>query len=103
MCPKIGFTPRTVNRFAGIFIRKRLQEYGVNDRENRAVGADGERQRQYGDNREARILPQPASSEAHVPPARLQKGFPAGSADDFLGNFETSPLKAHSAKRILAA
>jgi hypothetical protein len=36
-------------------------------------------------------------------PSCLHKRFPAGGADDFLRNFETSSLQTHSSKRVLAA
>src|SRR5579864_514273 len=69
----------------GIRKRQRLQEHGINDAENSRVGADTQREREYGDGGEARILPQHAQCEAYV----LKKSFDEGQAVKFpVGVFE---------------
>ena len=44
----------------GFGIRQRLQQHAVDDAEDGAVGADAERQREHGDEREARRLDEAA-------------------------------------------
>src|SRR5215472_14450177 len=64
--------------------RKRSQQHGVDDAENRAVGADPQSQREYGDERESRAFAQQPQRVAKVAskvedaayPARLTSAFP---------------------------
>jgi hypothetical protein len=51
-----------------------------------SIGADAECQCQDGHSSEAGRLAQRAKAETHVLPQRVQKKFPAGRADDFLGD-----------------
>ena len=86
-----------------IAIRQRYQKHGVHYAENCRISADAEGKREQDDRSEAGGLAEHADGEAQILPQCFYKKFSAGRANDFLGNFETSALQAHRAKRILAA
>ena len=71
------------NELIGIFIRQRKKQHGVNDGENRGVGADAQRKREDSDNGEAGILPQHARAETQI----LQQGFDHGESPSLAINF----------------
>src|SRR6266576_2136403 len=87
----------------GIWIRKRSQQERIDNTEDCCCCPNPQRQGKHCDGSEAGILAEHSCAKAQVLPTRRQKRFPAGRADDFLRNFETPPLQAHGAKRILAA
>ncbi len=51
-----------------LFERKRLQQHGIDDAENRRICSNPERQRKNRDSRESRILPQHPQSKSQVLP-----------------------------------
>src|SRR5262245_26609092 len=57
----------------GCRIRQRAKQHGVDDAEDRGVGADAESQRQYDRGRESGILPQDANRIGDVLTQRIQK------------------------------
>jgi hypothetical protein len=50
----VGSKLRHHHQAIGLGIRQRPQQRGIGDGEHRAVGADAEREREYGDQRECR-------------------------------------------------
>ena len=61
----------------GIVERKRLQKKGVHEAEDRRVGADGKRQREYHRSGNARLVPE------------LSKGHPEAVAEEIVGHIES--------------
>ena len=61
-----------------IGVAERPQEHGVDEAEDRAVGADTERQREHGDQREGRRLRQRAQRLPQVEEQRAHGGFSVG-------------------------
>ena len=53
---------------AGVAVRQRLEQHAVDDAEDRAVGADAERERDDGDEREPGRSPQDAHRVGEVLP-----------------------------------
>src|SRR6266478_2292348 len=94
---------RQHNHIRRIFNRRLAEKEAACYGENCRVQSDSQSQRENYGGSKSWILAQHASSEAQILPQRLDKRFLAGRADDFLCNFETPPLQAHGAKRILAA
>jgi hypothetical protein len=64
----IGHAPGDLDDTVGVFERQRLQHKRVEDSEQRGVNADAERQRQHGNQREARFLRQRSRAKAQVLP-----------------------------------
>src|SRR6185369_368526 len=62
--PEITF--RKSHEPIGIFVRKRLQDYGIEDTEDRQIAADTERRGKYDSERKSRVLSQNASGIAQV-------------------------------------
>src|SRR5205814_849557 len=89
--------------FFGIADRQRRPQRRVEERKYRSVGSDAERESQDSNGGKAGRLAQHSGGEAKVLPTRLYQGFPAARANDFLADFEASPLQADCAKGILAA
>ena len=56
---------------AGILIRKRLEQHGVDDAENRSICSNAERERKHGDNGEAGIFSQHSDCKFDVLPKSL--------------------------------
>ena len=56
---------------AGILVRKRLEQHGVDDAENRSICSNTQRERKHGDNGEAGIYSQHPDCEFKVLPKSL--------------------------------
>ena len=104
LCPWLAdfHTPNS-NQALSALIGERSQDYGIDNTENGGTRADAESKCGHRHGGKARTLTQHTGSEAQILPQRLDKRFPAGTADNFLRNFEIPPLQAHGAKCILAA
>ena len=57
----------------GLGERERVDQHGVNDAENRRVGSDGQRERQYRCRREHGCLSQRARSDAEILPESAER------------------------------
>ena len=77
--------------------RQGSQPNRIQQLEDRGVSPDTESKRQHNYSGESGRLIQCSKCEAEIMPARLQKGLPAGRANDFLRNFESALLKPNRA------
>src|SRR6476646_10203125 len=82
---------------------KQLQQYLIQEAEDRGVGADAKRERQYCYGGEKGAFAKTSQSVAQVLPACLDERFPAARANDFLADFEASSLQADCTKGFLAS
>src|SRR6266480_602423 len=87
----------------GVLCGYTSEKQGVNNAEDGHIGRNPESRCQHRDDGESWRFAQNARCEAQILPTRRHKRFPAGRTDNFLCNFETPPLQADGAKRILAA
>jgi hypothetical protein len=73
--------------------RQGTQEHGVDDAEDRRVGADAEGQGQHRDGGEAGIFPQHANAETQIPREVLQHGQAAAVPHLLLDRFDAAELE----------
>ncbi len=84
---------------AGVVVRQGPEEHGVRDAEQRRVGADAERERQHGREREAGRAPQTADTDAQILTQRAEDRFPPAEPDFGFGGFEAAHPRPGGSRR----
>ena len=85
-----------------MWVRQGPQQDGIYYREDGAVDAEAESECKKSDGGKARIPTKYTQTVVQILPTRFYKGFPAARTNDFLANFEASPVQADCAKGLLA-
>ncbi len=81
-------------------IREGPHDHIPEDREDRSVGADAQRQRQQRDGREHGTAPKRADSVAQISSERVQPGAVTSRSDAFLRLFDAAEMKHRRSPRL---
>ena len=92
---------RNKDEAVGVVIRERAEEHGVDDRENRRIGADAERQRQDDDDRKPRMCAEGAAGVAHIAGDPVERAGARGPAPDLLIDQARRFLRGHTGRQQL--
>ena len=84
----------------GLVEGEALEEHGVDDREDRGVRADAQRERRDRHGGKTGILREGTAREAQVLPGRLEEGEPPAVADGFLRHLDAPELPDRVAARL---